>query len=235
MAIYLQYGTYRHSPGECKVVIERELLKGEGGKPLGFRHRWNILGLLHGSSSAEITSKIRALEAAYSQHGRDLSLHFSDGALTAHQLLSRNTRLGTIVEVPPSFPTGEGAEYANCRTYSIAVTGDVSANLGAIISWSERLSWQGSGGADWGPLQCVDRVVWQQFNVATPVVVLQEGRAVGNGVYPAPAPPLWPNYLHGPTEAISCEGSSSSTERIVSWRYQFLASGQLTGRPVIRV
>lgn len=231
--LYLKFGSYQHEANECAVVIARESVQSPDGVQSAIRERWSISGRLQKDTQAELTTAIRALEAAYSTGNKDVGLHLSTGAATAHGVLNRQTVRGTRVTQPPSFPEGAGAEYSTFRNYTIGLEWEIPDPTTSLLSWAESITFEGTGGPNWGFLiPLVGPPQQQMFSQASEVRAVQSGRAIGNGAYPTPPPPIWPAFELGPARRVAPSlPSFRSNEREISWSYTFLFPGAVGGYP----
>jgi hypothetical protein len=204
---------------------------------IGTTERWTMRGMLEGSTVAEITTAIQTLEAAYSTNGRDLILYQSDGTTeTAHKILSAQTMGGTRVTKLPSYPSGEGAEYATFRRYEIVVEADYAVWDQNLVAWIETVSYRGRGGEVWR-LMPVLVGPWprQTLHTNSPYSAVQRGRAVGQFSYPVAPPPLWPLDEHRDAGGGEYSGprrhGNTFTDYETTWEYTFESNNPLVGFP----
>jgi hypothetical protein len=211
--MFIKYGSHSHDFDEIALVITKEAIYNEDKKRTHIRERWDLQGMLIGTT-AELSTKIAALEDAY----------------------AANQIGGNRVVQPPSFPNGTGAEYATMRTFSIAVEGLRAAGSSTLLHWAESIEWRGTGGPAWvyhvplyTPIQA------QQLSVASVVTITQAGEAVGENIYPTPPSPIWPSQELGTARSIRRERPAmNDTTRRVQWSYTFLAPSALPGYPSSR-
>jgi len=229
---YLKWGTYPHSPGECVVVISRRGIDAGGGRLIGFDEEWSVVGSLYSASIDTLQTAIAALEAAYATAATSIGLYYTGGIASPHIRLASETSDGLKVTVPPSYPNGARSELFTRRAYSLAVSCRVPDLTTLILSYGQRIRTEGTGGPDWGYRQTQDGPYPQRKTPSTPITVIQEGHAVGSGVYVAAASPLWPTYEHGPSRGVEYEiPSLYSNERVTTWHYVFLSTSRPYGAP----
>jgi hypothetical protein len=234
--MYLRYGTYNHANNSVRIAIVKDVMLSESGVRRGIMERWDIDGMLLGDDAAELTGRILTIESVYADDAKDLRLYEDDGTAAAHFLLSRKCRGGTRVVRRPSFPKGDGAEYATMRNYSVAVEGELADVGGTLLHYREALNWTGSLGVDWGYLVPLNGPPQPQlFTQQTLQTVIQEGFAVGSGSYPTPPGPIWPEQEIGKQRRIRMEIPSRFTnERRISWTYVHVSPTELPGVPSVR-
>jgi hypothetical protein len=237
----LAYGDYRHPLGQPAITIWRRTLLSAANTPLAVSERWEIAGLLQAATVQEMSEKIDALEAAYSEDGRDLVLYLPDGTTaSSHYLASSQTLGGVRVVRPPSYPEGRGAQYATVRTFLVTLEAEVPVTSPetALVSFRETLELTG-GGPRYGHLEpLVGWPIKQLLRRHTVFRALQRGEAVGWLAYPAAPPPLWPAAL---VEAGTSQAGSprrrglgaalAYTDFPISWSYKFESAGPLIGGP----
>ena len=239
MAPYIKYGNYQHGQGECALAISKDAVYSESNVRRGWIERWEITGRLQPTdeTQAGVTAALALLEAGYSTDGYDLGLYLDTGVLTQHFIDSSATVGGTRVTRLPSYPVGEGAEYNVYRNYSITVEAEIpDTSSSALLHSQESISWEGTGGPDWGFLLTLTGPPQPQtFAQATPVRMIQRGSAVGNGAYPLSSSPIWPqNELQTARRIDYAVPRRNSNERTISWSYTFQATQQLSGLPTVR-
>lgn len=236
--MYLTYGSYKHEVGDAAVAISREGLVSELGRMFAVKERWTIQGQLHGTSVSDINTKTQALLAAYSQQGRDITL-----AGSTHIMRSADTINGTRVVQPPSFPTGINGEGTTFRTYSLAVEGEFAyVGNSVLLSWTESLSFTGTGAPVWGWLEVLNGPPQQQmFQQRSVLRCTQRGSAVcvpdskhrnDYGTYWMPPRPIWPQWEHGDRRQITYEVPSDLYgKRVTQWSYEFSSNVTLGAFP----
>jgi hypothetical protein len=233
---YLKYGDFQHDENEVSITIDKNSKLNRFGVPYSLEHVWTIEGALFADSPAELTNRIRALEAAYSQHGKDAEL-FINGAVTAHRLISSQTINGVSVAKPPSYPTADPGEYTTFRKYQIVLRAetpiDVSqGNGGRIVAFSETVQFSG-GGPMYRFLQPINGTpIKQMVAQATTYKAEQSGSAVGFDSYPLTPGPLWPGDEHRTLRRTGKRSAADgSTNFEVFWNYSFESVYPLSGNP----
>jgi hypothetical protein len=242
----LKYGSYAHDASETWWDISARFTFNPMGRPRSVINRWTIWGTkvqLDGDQGA-LTTQINLLEAAYSDHGKDLVIYENDGSTpTQHFLLNAGSIDGVQVKdisylaVDPRYGQS-GVEYLFKRTYRIIVEAELVADDAfALTSWEERVVGIGNGGpifimkgALTGPPQ--PQIIQQQSSFRT----IQMGRAVGYLGYPGfIATPIWPQYEHLERRQVIPEtprfGPVRNVDFPISWRYEFESSSALVGQP----
>jgi hypothetical protein len=220
--MFLRYGNYSHDPGETAVTIQRQGIFSAAGKSEGVRERWDIQGRLQAGSQTTVGIAINGLQLAYNKQGQDISLRFDDGDITRHSMFSSQTRSGTTVTTPPSFPSGP-SEYSTFRNYTITVEGTLPNNNAGLLSYGETFNWTGTGGAVFRFLQGVSGAPEQQMTQQRSTAMLvQSGVAVGLYAYPNPPNPIMPTFEHVERRRIvrSLPPNNSGHWR-VTWSYTF--------------
>lgn len=233
----LKYGTYSHDQNEAAVTIERQFNFNEAQQPTGYVERWIIDGMLQAADQSALTTAIGSLKTGYGTNGLDLGLYLDNGTtLTSHAISSASTQSGTRV-VSIVFPVGTGAEYSTFRTYRIVVEAEVKTATGnALRSYSESITFQGTGGPIWRHLATLNGQ-WPRQTVhrRSTYTVQQRGQAIGVSSYPNIPGPIWPDAEHQEQRTIE----RGTPERIgnrfenypVSWSYVFESNDQLNGIP----
>ncbi len=240
--MYLKYGNYQHDAGECTLRgIMSESLSSDNGQVYAIRERWDVEGRLQiddqgtaAANQAAMTVVIDALKAAYDVNGKDIGFYDDADNLTSHFIKSSATRSGVRVVQPPSFPDGRGAEYSTFRTYTLAVEAEHAPSGGAsLVSWTETISFQGTGGPLWGYLVPINGPPQQQmFSQTSTQWAYQRGRAVMRDKYSPALSPRWPTQEHQDMRDIQFEvPADNSGRRVTTWSYVFEAPTGLAGLP----
>lgn len=202
----LNWGSYAHDQDEVGVRIQHRDIFDTFGRRMGSVQDWHILGAKHGSSQADLTSKLTALEAAYNEDYRDLTLYLSNGTTkTVHEMKSSDMFGGThrvgfgYIDGPWKMRT----EYANQRTFWAIVRGETRVGSGQY-AWKETLRIKGTGGPKFRYMpQLVGFPIPQTLQTATTFYYVQEGYAVGRETWIAPPGPLYPGIEHVEMREIS--------------------------------
>jgi hypothetical protein len=243
----LKYGNYAHALGEATIVIGVQPLFNEQGTRYAERERWEISGFLQASTTTALTAAINAMKAAYALPNQELGLYLGDGhTLSSHYIRPSDTLAGIRVISGPNFPQGRGAEYSTFRSYQIVLEADRPVDESAhdpdatLLAWEETLTFTG-GGPRFVYLQTLLGLPQKQIvAAATPFRVTQQGRAVGQSLYPPPATPLWPIAEHVDDRKLTRKSPRASTpaggptEYEVTWQYVFESESPLVGNPTIR-
>lgn len=239
--MYLKYGDYTHPQGEPQISIAKQAILSAAGTPVAHRVVFDIQGMLLGSGQADIDGKIEALIEAYSKQNRDLILYRSDGSTASqHSLKVRDTRGGVWVTAGPDFPEGGGAEYANKRTYTVQVSGEipVSNPSTAIMAYTETLALWGGGPRDRHIETARGTPIKQRLRQRTVYHATQSGSATGYRAYPAAPGPLFgaSNLIETPriTRVSPKWTGTSYTNYQISWEYKFESASPLSGLPNFR-
>jgi len=227
----LKWGSYAHAQDEVGIRIHRRVIRDTFGRRMGAVHDWHIIGAVHGTSQADLTTKLAALEAAYDDDYLDLILFLNDGSTeTAHKLVTANTFGGT-------HKTGFGymdgpwkmqLEYANRRTFWITVRAEFRTGTGTY-AWKERVRIKGTGGEKFRYMpRLIGVPIAQTLQTATSFYYIQEGSAIGRQAFIVPPGPLYPSIEHEDEreigyytpEDLKWDGTALDKEMyLTTWRY----------------
>lgn len=224
---------YQHAVAEAELVPLAESNQDSLGNLIGIRKRYTIRGMLQADSPTQLTTRILALEAAYSISGGKLGLYHAPGVPTAHVI--QDVR---IVR-PPSYPIGIGGEYTTYRTYEIEVEAGVPAIVDGGGGQQQLLSFQESfqqvgGGPQFAYLPLLSGAPQRQIiRQQTPYRAVQVGRAAGTGGYPPFPSPQWPSQEHIDQRMQSRQRpllnpNTSQTEYVIDWAYHYESETQFT-------
>ena len=235
----LYYGSHAHTVGTVEIAISKQRLRTAAEHVWAVRHRWDITILVVGTGAADIDTKVRTLESAWSVDGRDVLLKLPDGTNSTHTLESSDCVGGTRV-VMRSFPRGRGAEGVTHRTVRVAVEGDVAIAVGSLLSqlaaFNESIVTSG-GGRRIGHLTVRrGRPHAQTLARHTPFRAVQSGSAVGIYAYPGIPSPIWPSaQVANPQirRGTPRRRQGSYVDYPVTWSYQFESAYPLSGSPNI--
>lgn len=223
-----QWGSYTHDADELGLKIRNRQVFDKFGRVMASVVEYHLLGAKIGTSKANLTTQLDALEAAYINSGfKDIKLLHNDGSTeTSHTLLNSETFGGTHC-VHFDYPEGVwkmGPEYANRRTYYIVLRGEKRYGSG-LYAWTERLSIRGTGGPKWRYMPSMTGPpVAQILQQQTPFYYVQQGMAIGRYARPAPPSPIFPTIEHADMREVTF----TTPEEIrvggadkygVSWRY----------------
>lgn len=239
MGFRLRYGSYTHSENEVEFTIGVEALENEAGGQYAVRKTWNIDGILHADSTAEVVTAFTAMERAYSVWYQDLVL-IDDAGSTIHELRNSGSMTGVKITRPPSCPRGSGAELSTYRSYSITATADYppSGVTNPLRSFTETLSFQG-GGPERTVVECVNVPPQEQLlKLFTACRAIQSGSAVGLFSYPLIPAPIFPgkervrgNPPGNPQKGSPKYRNGQYVDWPISWSYEFISGTPLVGNP----
>jgi hypothetical protein len=237
MAFTVQYGSYTHETGELGFSVSRSSIRNAGQGLYGVQETWAFKGFLLGTSSQDLTAKMRAMDDAYGRDYQNMTIRDAQNQASFHDLPGETALGGLRVTKRPSFPEYQGAEYVNYRTYEIEVVCKIPAsNASNIFSWTESLSWSGTG----GPVFVFRRPLYgpcQRQRVATHSTVhaTQSGEAVGVFGFPTIPDPIWPWCEHQDRRKLGEVSPKRDGMALVewkrSWTYEFENDGPLFGIP----
>jgi len=237
--MYLAYGSYQHDSDTNTFTINSSTTEDEAGNPYETTHNWSIEGQIQGTDTADVVTKFRALELAYSVWYRDL-VFYTDAGVATHRLLNAGSVSGVRIVSPPSYPRGDGAQLSTFRDYTIvaSATYPASTSANAIRSYTESVSFSG-GGPERAVIECVNVPPQEQILKAfTTIVARQSGSAVGMFGYPPIPPPLFPGKerIRGAVPGNPQYGSPKLRNGVyvdfpVSWNYEFISGTPLFNFP----
>lgn len=200
MSSVWKWGAFEHEANEINVVniSVRNIHSGRGTlKHVLFTYhlRGEICNV---STVAEISSRIAAIEVAYSTEFQNCGLYI-DGVATAHVLANNhpNNISGNRIIQRPSFPEGGAVEYATGRVYDIVIQALFASPESQIIEFNERIQYIGTGGprVDVRDMVKGPPKLYQRCQ-RTAQRIIQSGSSVGFNAYLEPSGPLYPNYEH---------------------------------------
>ena len=235
---FVKYGNCRHADNEVMVTMTKDAVLSSAGLPVAHEHRWQLEGFLFGNDSEDLTTKIRALEEAYSVPGRSLGLYIDD-KITAHSIEANQADSVQVLSF--NFPEGNGAEYSTFRKYQIVIGATVAVEAGKtdrILSFHETLRFSGRGGPINRFLPTLNGP-WQKQQVSQTSTVrcVQAGSAVGFDHYPFAPSPMFPGDEHQEQSDIQYDGPQkfglNGAYRTfgISWQYNFESVSRFSGRP----
>jgi hypothetical protein len=235
--MYFKYGTFQHDDNTVTLssVSQRQIYSGRGRRQIE-RKRLQLSGVLIASTQAAIKTAIDELIAAYADDGKDAGLYHDDDSVSSHFLDSSASLGGVRVVSGPSFPRGDGAEYATGRDFTIVLEADFPVSGEQLSSFQESLRIVGTGGPRFAVVEVLNGLPQPQLvQQRTSVVATQSGRAVALSAYPLVPPPIFPVFeLQDRREIGQGSPTLNGNEFVnfpVSWVYHFHAPGPLFARP----
>lgn len=212
----------------------------QAGRPLRYVVAYNVTTWLDGTGQADLSQKELAFRAALLQPKKNFILKTDAGGASSAAIYTDRTATGTRV-VSISTPVAQGAEFVNRRTISFTVTAeyDVADAANAVVSWTETVSIQGTGGPRRAWRFPINAPAVRQ--VLTPnslVVVTQQGQAVGYLKRPPKPAYLFPAYLvyDQPVTTIGTPTylGNEFVNWPIAWAYRFeRGDGPLVGAPAL--
>lgn len=231
-----RYGGYTHGVAEVILAsISRSTEYSPRGLPLISKVSWTINGVIQGTSLSDLTTKLAALEAAYSKQRQNAGLYLTDGTPTVHQM-QNGTAIGGVRSSGVSYPSGDGVEYVTSRTYSVTLEADYEFTGNDLLEFNETLSFQGTCGPKFVYLQTLNGPPEKQIvQQKTTMTATQSGSAMGYRARPSAPPPLWPKDEHEEARRIDKTSprviAGESRDFGISWSYTFESDSPLNGEP----
>jgi hypothetical protein len=207
--VKFKYGTFEHDQNTVALRITLVSLFDRFRRRMGESIRYDVVGVIKGTSQSDLTSKLTALELAYKDDYKDWTLFLDDGTTpTVHAIESADTFGGTKVLSGISYLKGPWTgrpEYANQRSFAVSLGCEKRVGEG-YFSWKERLTIRGTGGPRWvySPNIANDPQS-QTLQAATAFLFIQEGVLVSREDYYAPNDPIYPLIEHEEQREITYE------------------------------
>lgn len=191
MTSIAKWGGYAFDNNEVNLVTFTEVKRySERNRKLQAIRSIQCFGEIQGSLATQL-SRIADIENALKNDGRDFRYEV-DGS-QAHALLNSNDCISGTRIVSKNFPRGDGAEFANRRSFSFTVQAIYDAVSGDdLISYQETVETIGNGGPDWFIIRGTGSPVAIITSPVTEVRIRQSGMAVGYAAYPT-----LPGYVGG--------------------------------------
>jgi hypothetical protein len=236
--MYFAYGNFRSDLAECTLQVTKENVI-EEGVPTQTRVRWTVQGRRHGETVAELISRGRTLELAFTRHNADAALLDVDGSTRVLSLLNAGSINGVRVAQPPHYPKLDGAQLTTFFDWTAVLeaeypTGFISGiGGGGVASWSESVVIVGNGGPRKVIIETLNGAPQvQTVNQRTKVTARQAGTATGIGRYPTPPPPYFPAWEDADLRSIEYRAPQrQGGQFVVTWSYSYSAPSLLSGRP----
>ncbi len=234
--MYLRYGSDTRSQHEATVVISVQPNRSARGFIQFTRQTWQITGVLQGDTQALVIAAISTLESAYGADGFNVYLLLDDQSTVAHQLLTANAMGGVQVVSGPSYPVGDGAELSTFRHYTLTLQADYQNTGVELLDFENKVIQTGNGGPSLVFLETLEGIPQQQIGrQRTTYKATQTGYALGRSLWPAPAPPQFPNALLNDSISVAYttpkQVQNQATEYRTEWSYQFESAFALSGTP----
>lgn len=231
--MYLSYNGYNHADNEVGLHIIKQAVYGPAGRRQFEKQVWTITGVLISNvSEADLTSKMSALETAYSTNGGNLVLYGNGGTATAHQLFSAGTLNGVQVKGIQWLPGnpgiwGMGTEYVNKRSYRIMVEAERPWADDNLVFYQSSVAATGTCGPRTVYIRSLTGLPQAQTpQLHTTQMVVQSGMSIGLTSSIAADAPLYPLYeqfdkrkmIYGSAQRL---GVNISTHYPTRWMYFF--------------
>lgn len=229
-----KYGSYSHQSNSVAIRVTRISSFDKFRRRMGAVQRWDIVGVVRGTSQADLTSKLEALEAAYDSDYVDWTLFLDNGSTpTVHTVTSSAAFGGNKVLSGINYLNGPWSgrpEYANQRTFAVSLGTENRVGDG-YYSWKERLTIRGTGGPRWRFSPSIDAVpLAQTLQLFTSYHLIQEGTALAREDWYAPNAPVEPSWEHQEMREVTYDTAEDivvgSQEMFrTSWRYVMEMNG----------
>lgn len=238
-----RYGNYLH---DLKSVafnrVSRTLQRGENGRANLLRTEWSLRGKIIRSTEAEILAQLVLLKAAYAFDGYTATMLDNNGNPTTFTLDNNLAVGGVRVSQPISHGDISGAQGATFLKYEFGLVADYLATPGGYLSFSEMVMFDDIGG---GPIQ-VERIpaqgppMLQNVTEQSWYYASQMGSLTQQAANVAPMAPLFPGNLRQIPGSRQVRYRPVKTLKGVpieygcDWRYDFISTSPLVGRPNVR-
>lgn len=240
MRLYL--GDYAFQDNSCLVTSQTRAILSPQGRIIEHDVTVFVRGELvvpDGTSNPQnwLILQQELLKAAFLQRLPELVLRTASGSSSGNGLTNNNSVTGVRI-INYAFPDGGEGELVSKRAFEFVANARYPAGvLGAVLSFSETLSIDGTG----GPLYVLKpslehRAVYTRAQKFTTVSARQLGTAVGYDSYPNFPPPLWGVPILKPRPYVrdfmapQLQGLRQ-TNWGIRWDYSFESNGPLRGLP----
>lgn len=239
-----QYGSFVFEDGEASLdAVQRSLQTNSRGEPFLMRETHRITGEIIPPQSADteqarqtwIDNRIRQIEAAFAQGGRDGVLLNNSGSPTVHRLQDSSSVSGVQVVQPPSFGKQDEAEFISGRTFTVVLSAEYPAEDAAgLYEYRETIAYQGDGGPEFVAVECDSGPpIIQRVRDRTIQVITQRGQAVGIGFYPTVPPAIYPQLPRASRPVIERQTPQrrGKTDLLypVSWQFSMFSTSNVLG------
>lgn len=254
--MFFRFGSYDHPANEVNLtsfeVIPRH---SERGRPMTKLIRLHLNGEIIVDSTlttsaarqADLNTKIARLIDTYSQQNMDQNcgLYHDNETVTRHKLESSTTNPANISGVRlayRSWPKGDPAEYATCRSFYIILEAEYRDLESQIVAYHERVHGIGTTGPEYAWTTLAQGLPTRQILAERTVQeVVQEGSVTGFDGWPAAflygSGPLFPTLEDLNLRQIVRTGPSyvgrAFTHYRIDWRYVFRSNVDTDAYPRI--
>ena len=236
MGIQTRYGGYTHAENEAAVVVSVQTNFDSAKLAYMNTVRWEISGTMIGTGPADLANKQAALISAYSVNYQDAAQFDNVTGLIIQTLSDSGSFSGVRVVQPPSFPRGDGPEFATERTYRIVLEAEYEIPAKPeTVEYRETLVMMGGGPLITHLTAIEGDPIKQQLAEKTPYVAVQSGYLVSRSAEQGAPPPIfgYANLKKAPQITLSSADRIGKALRNfrVEWSYEFEAAQPLRGRP----
>jgi hypothetical protein len=206
------------------------------------RTEWDLKGKIIRSTQAEIFSVLTTMKSAYSVDGFTATMLDNNGNPTTFYLDNNLAVGGVRVSKPISHGEISGAHGTTYLKYEFGLMADYLSNPGGDLTFQESVSFNDIDG---GPIQ-VERIpaqgspILQNVSERSWYYATQQGQLTQQGPGLAPMQPLFPGLLRRtpgsrvitylPVKTIK----GVPIEYGISWKYEFISTDPMTGRPNVK-
>ncbi len=247
--MFLRRGNFTHDANDATVRRRIVPTWTDDGILIGSKEFWGIRGRLLADDATALSAKVVLLKAAYAATGGDIVLLQNDGTTETDFKITGNKTIGGIRATRLEFPSEMGASWTTFLDYEIDIVATLGVTVGGgtpgggtIISWTESISFRGTGGPRFAVRECRNAIPQvQQVSKSTPIYANQRGVAVGLSDWPDPPRAVWPQHeidadheeAYTGADAVGSGQGGATREREfrTSWSYKFKASQPIRGKP----
>lgn len=234
MAFRIQYGGFI-LPG-CATIDEYsetpELV--EGWEALQ-RRRLTVSGEIQAGSALQVAANVAAFQQALAFQNQPAGMYVespvgSGAYFPTVQFLPTTNALGGVQIVDRNYPSDPMA-FATQRSYSVTFEALYPAIEGnrQYLSFSESVSIQGTGGAEWVPIEywSNDPIDYERLKPRTVVRLVQSGTAERIGGVPQFPPRIYGEPYHQPRSGQEQMGPydiqrGNAVIKRIQWTYEYI-------------
>jgi hypothetical protein len=185
-----RYGSYSHPDGEVNLTsMTKHPNYTTRGKSSSKTVRMIGMGHICSADQSALKARISEIYEAYKYNG------FSGGLVdTPHWINAAETMGGTRV-VAVDFPVGAPGEMATGRTFRVILEADIPAIEDEILWFTQSMTHIGTGGVRFVLVPTRTGFPFPMYITnRTPMVVIQQGQALGMDAWVAPPLPFWASF-----------------------------------------